>query len=168
MQAPRPYGVLMIRVLPVLFCLLLFMPLAANAHHGFTGRYDLSAPIWLEGIVTQAYFGRPHATLTLRTASDMALPARRPDPADAKDTIAIDRLSIREDTSGREIVIEFPPISQFFNLGRSIGPGSKVSVIAFRNCDAPHQLRGQWILADKAGAQPVTRPGRLSYQVERC
>ena len=159
----------MIRVLPLLFSLLLLaLPIAANAHHGFTGRYDLSAPIWIEGVVTQAYFGRPHATLTLRTASDMALPARRPDPANAKETIVVERLGIRKDTIGREIVIEFPPVSQFFELGSSVAVGSRVSVIAFRNCDAPHQLRGQWILTDKPGAQPVARAGRSSYQVERC
>lgn len=159
----------MIRVLPVLFGLLLLAaPIATQAHHGFTGRYDLSAPIWIEGTVTQAYFGRPHATLTLRTTGDMTLPAREPDPANAKNTIAVDRLTIREDTRGREIVVEFPPVSQFFELGSSVAVGSRVSVIAFRNCDAPHQLRGQWILTDKPGAQPVARSGRSSYQVERC
>lgn len=159
----------MIRALPILSgILLLTAPLATNAHHGFTGRYDLSAPLWIEGVVTQAYFGRPHATLTLRTPTDMALPARKPDPANAKDTIIVDRLAVRDDTRGREIVIEFPPVSQFFELGSSVAVGGKVSVIAFRNCDAPHQLRGHWILTDKAGAQPVARPGRLSYQVERC
>ena len=159
----------MTRVLPILFgFLLLAAPPSSSAHHGFTGRYDLSTPIWLEGVVTQAYFGRPHTTLTFRTAADMALPSHQPDPANARDTTVVNRLAIREDTRGREVVVEFPPVSQFFELESSVALGSKVSVIAFRNCDAPHQLRGQWFLADAANAKPVARSGRSSYQVEHC
>lgn len=31
----------------------------AFAHHGFGGRYDRSAPIYLEGTVLEAYFAFP-------------------------------------------------------------------------------------------------------------
>ena len=162
-------GVVMVRFLSVVFGFLLAIaPSLVTAHHGFSGRYDLSTPLWIEGVVVQAYFGRPHATVTLRTPADMALPSPQPDPAIARDVIDVSRLTVRPDTRGRELLIEFPPVSQFFGMDGKLAIGDRISVIAFRNCDAPHQLRGQWILAAGADAQPVARAGRLSYQVERC
>lgn len=146
----------------------ILLPGLVLAHHGFTGRYDLSQPVWIRGQITQAYFGQPHPTLTIRTAPDMAVPAPKPDPAGARAVIDIDRLTVRSETRGSDVPVEFPPTSAFFNLDRGVAVGDTVSVIAFRNCDAPHQLRGQWLLADKAGASPVLRANRQTYQVERC
>lgn len=152
----------------VIAFLLLLVPAVAMAHHGFTGRYDLSQPVWIEGEVIQAYFGQPHPTLTIRTPSDLAPPARRPDPGAARSTIAVDRLAVREETRGRDVVIEFPPIPAFFNLGDSVTVGDRVALIAFRNCEAPHQLRGQWLQPGRPNAAAVMRSNRQSYQVERC
>lgn len=148
--------------------LILLLPGLVLAHHGFTGRYDLSRPLWVRGQVINAYFGQPHPTLTIRTAPDMAVPATKPDPAGARAVIDVNHLAVRDDTRGRDVLIEFPPTSAFFNLDRGVAVGDTVSVIAFRNCDAPHQLRGQWLLADKAGASPVLRANRQTYQVDRC
>ncbi len=51
--------------LPVATLALLLLAGAAAAHHGFTGRYDRSQPVWIEGTVIAANFGYPHAVLTL-------------------------------------------------------------------------------------------------------
>ena len=155
-----------LRTIALLLALLISGVSAALAHHGFTGRYDISAPLWIEGEVTKVYFGQPHAELTIRTSADLSLPDAAPDLAGADDVITAQALAVREDTKAREIEIEFPPIRIFFDLGSSVSVGDRVAVIAFRNCEPPHQLRGQWI-KPQDGA-PVARSGRLQYQVEGC
>lgn len=157
----------MLRLLATLSAFFL-LPGLVLAHHGFTGRYDLSQPVWVRGQVIQAYFGQPHPTLTIQTAPDMTVPTVKPDPASARAVIDVNRLTVRAETRGSAVLVEFPPTSAFFNLDRSVNVGDTVSVIAFRNCDAPHQLRGQWLLADKAGSSPVLRANRQSYQVDNC
>jgi len=126
----------------------------------------MSQPLWIEGTVTEAYFGQPHPEVTIRTAATMAPPSRAPDLAGVTNIIGGRSLSIRPETRGREVTIEFPPVSAFFRMGRSVSPGERVAVIAYRNCEAPHQLRGQWI--QLAGEAPVARAGRVQYQVEGC
>ncbi len=140
--------------------------LPSAAHHGFSGRYDISRPIWIEGVVTRAYFGQPHAELTVRTDQALRLPSSLPDLAGAGDIIEGGALQVRDDTRGREVSVEFPPISAFFGLGRRVSAGDRVSVIAFRNCEAPHQLRGQWV--QPATGTPVARSGRVQSQVRGC
>jgi hypothetical protein len=140
----------------------------ALAHHGFTGRYDLSQPVWIEGEVTKAYFGQPHATLSIRTPRDLDVPNPRPDTGAAARVIAIDRLMVREETRGREVEVEFPPIQAFFSMGDRVAVGDRITLIAFRNCDAPHQLRAQWLQPGRPGAAPAMRTERLRYQVDRC
>lgn len=136
------------------------------AHHGFTGRYDLSAPIWLEGSVTEVYFGQPHPEITLQTDDELSLPTGELDLAGARDTIDIGLLSVRPDTRSRAVTVQFPPVAVFFELGSSVSVGDRIAIIAFRNCGEPHQLRGQWLRLNTA--EPVARPGRVSYQVDGC
>jgi len=136
------------------------------AHHGFTGRYDISQPLWIEGEVTRVYFGQPHPEVTIRTPNDLSAPSSAPDLTGAAGVIRPQALSVREDSRGREIVVEFPPIQAFFSLGSRVARGDRVAVIAFRNCEAPHQIRGQWI--QPAIGAPVARNGRVQYQVDGC
>ena len=88
------------------------------------------------------------------------------DLAGARETIRPDALAIRDDLRGRVVTIEFQPLRDFFRLGERIGRGQRVAAIAFRNCDAPHQLRAQWVRL--AGEMPVVRSGRAAYLVDRC
>ncbi|MBX9910546.1 MAG: hypothetical protein K2Z25_17750 [Beijerinckiaceae bacterium] len=136
------------------------------AHHGFTGRYDLSQPIWLEGMVVASRPGQPHAEIGLSIEAELTLPNEPVDLAGASDTIRAKALAIRDELRGRVVTIEFQPLSDFFRLGERIGRGQRVAAIAFRNCDAPHQLRAQWVRL--AGETPVARSGRASYLVDRC
>jgi hypothetical protein len=138
----------------------------AQAHHGFTGRYDVSQPLWIEGQVRDAYFGQPHPTLTIATPQTLAAPANRPELTAISDVIASSKLVVRDDTLGQTITIEFPPTRAFFNLGSAVKVGDTVRVVAFRNCEAPHQLRGQWVLPETGPA--IARSGRVQYQVEGC
>jgi hypothetical protein len=52
----------------------LWAPLAARAHHGWSG-FDQGRPIWLEGRATKVSWRNPHAEVTLELPADLKLPA---------------------------------------------------------------------------------------------
>lgn len=146
--------------------LVLAAALPAQAHHGFEGRYDLSRPQWIEGEVVRAYFGQPHPVLTIRTAPDLTAPASVPDLAGAEQLIDTARLGVRDELKGAEVAVELSPVRQFLALDGKIAAGSRIAVIAFRNCEAPHDLRGNWVRPE--GMAAVARPRGSGNQVQGC
>ncbi|ANG98750.1 hypothetical protein A8A54_19300 [Brucella pseudogrignonensis] len=138
----------------------------ASAHHGFSGRYDLSTPVWIEGEVVEAWFGQPHAELTLRISEDLALPSAPPDLETAANFLNVGSLRVLPETVGQVIEVELPPTRQYFGLGDRIKPGDRIAVIAVRNCEEPHQLNGQWLRL--ASGEIVARAGAMSYMVNGC
>ena len=82
----------------------LLPPLAARAHHGWSG-FDLDKPIYLEGKADSVVWRNPHAELMLRLAPGLALPgdlARRAVPAqsasvDSARILSAARLPTRKD-----------------------------------------------------------------------
>lgn len=138
----------------------------ARAHHGFDGRYDLSAPAWIEGIVVDAYFGHPHSELTVRVAGDIALPAPPPDLGTAAGFLDTQALTIPGDIVGRTVLLELPPTSQYSSLGDRIGEGDRIAAVALRNCEPPHQLYVQWLRLPDGAVE--SRTGAMSFMVEQC
>jgi len=133
----------------------------AVAHHGFGGEYERGAPVYLEGTVVHSYFGYPHAEIVLeadRRVQAATLPASA---AEFEDGLTFWRAGL-----GARPEIEFPPVALFFDLDGRIAAGDRVAVIALRNCEAPHQLRGQWIAP--ADGAPVVRSGRVQTEVQTC
>ena len=128
-----------------------------QAHHGFSGRYDAAQPIFLAGTVVRAAFQPPHPTLILRIAEEIALP---------NGTEFDGRLIRRPQDQGQLREVEFPPVQLFYALASRIALGDRVAVIAYRNCAAPHQLRGQWIRLRDGSI--VVRSGRMQSDVEAC
>lgn len=139
---------------------------SALGHHGFGGRYDLTVPIWIVGEVTEAYFGQPHAELTIRTASDLAVPAVVPDLGMASGFLNAAALAVLPETRGREIVVELPPTQHYFGLGDQVHIGDRVAVVALRNCEEPHQLNGQWLRL--ANGEVIVRSSPMTYMVQGC
>ncbi|MGL4728640.1 MAG: DUF6152 family protein [Bosea sp. (in: a-proteobacteria)] len=139
----------------------LFIGGAALAHHGFTGRYDASRPIWIEGTVESSAFAPPHPVIAVRVdgaarpPADLALPTELAGP-----------LAARPEDTGQRVEVEFPPVSTFYQMGSQIRVGERVAIIALRNCNAPHQLRSQWVRA--AAGTVIERGGRMSGQVNGC
>jgi len=134
---------------------------AALAHHGFGGAYDRSAPVYLEGVVEQAYFGCPHAEVVLRVdqgAPRAALPASASEFSDGR--------TYWRAALGERPEIEFPPVARFFALDGRIRAGDRIAVVALRNCESPHQLRGQWVAP--ADGAPVAREGRMQQETNGC
>jgi hypothetical protein len=130
------------------------LPLTVLAHHGFSGRYDRSAPVWLAGTVTAASFGLPHSVITL--TPDTTLP---PDVGEFADGLVTW-------TGADPVTVEFPPVARFFDIGDMIAVGDRIGLVALRNCDEPHQLRGQWV--QPATGVPVVREGRMQEEVAGC
>lgn len=138
----------------------------ASAHHGFGGRYDLARPLWIEGVVKQAYFGQPHAEIAIEVPAGITVPRTAPDLASAASFLDVTALAVRADTAGRVVKIELPPTQQFFRLGNQVKVGSTIAVIVVRNCEPPHQLNGQWLRL--ASGEIVARSGAMSYMVKGC
>lgn len=132
---------------------------AALAHHGFSGRYDRSTPLWIEGVVTDASFGFPHSTLVLDTGAG-ALPVDLPESA----VEFADGLAILPEAG--EVAVEFPPVGRFNGLEDRVGVGDRIQLVVLRNCEPPHQLRVQWIAP--ATGEPVVREGRMQEEVAAC
>lgn len=139
---------------------------AASAHHGFSGRYDVSKPLWIEGEVTKAYFGQPHAELGIRTPADLGPPQQAPELAGGEKIIRAEAIQVRPDTRGRVVEVELPPTRAFFDLRDAIKVGDRVAVIAIRNCDAPYEMYTQWIRAP--GGAVAAQTLRLSFMLPGC
>lgn len=133
----------------------------ALAHHGFGGRYLATQPIYLEGAVRTASFRPPHPTVSLAVSTSL----QRPSALAGGDEF-LDRLVVRQEDRGRLLDIEFPPVGLFFGLADRVRTGDAIAVVVYRNCNAPHQLRGQWIRLADGGT--VVRSGRMQTEVQDC
>lgn len=137
----------------------------ARAHHGFDGRYDMTRPVWIEGVVVETYFGNPHSELTVRVPDNVQLPSPRPDLGPAASFLDAGALVIPQDFVGQAVILELPPTRQYVILGDRVEEGDLVFAVAIRNCEPPHQLNVQWLqLPD--GVE--SRTGPMSYMVEGC
>jgi hypothetical protein len=137
------------------------MPLPTVAHHGFTGRYDTDAPIWILGAVTAAAFSPPHPVLNVRVDIDAAAPQNLPVISSVTGAVAV-----RAADHGQVLAVELPPVGTFFGLSSQVRVGDRVAMIALRNCAPPHQLRSQWIRL--ANGSVIERAERMSYMVRGC
>jgi hypothetical protein len=138
----------------------------ARAHHGFVGRYDLAAPVWIEGIVVQAYFGYPHSEFTIRVRDDIVLPSPPPDLGPAGKFLDAQALMIPDNIRGGIVKLELPPTRQYSTLGDRIRKGDAISAVALRNCDPPHQFNVQWLRLPNGGVE--SRATAMSYMVKGC
>lgn len=138
----------------------------ARAHHGFDGRYNLAAPVWIEGVVVETYFGYPHSELNVQVFSDIAVPASPPDLGPAAGFLDARALTVPDDIVGQTIVLELPPTPQYSSLGEQIAIGGQIAAVAVRNCEPPHQFNVQWLRLPDGKVE--SRTGAMSYMVEEC
>ncbi len=142
-----------------------FVPIAF-AHHGFTSRYDMGKPVWIEGTVERFYFGNPHSEITVRIAADLVVPQPAPTLGPASSFLSNAALHVPQDLRGNTVELELPPTSQYVGLGDRVAVGDRIAAVAVRNCEAPYQLNVQWLrLAD---GSIESRQAAMSYMVEQC
>ncbi|WP_020579377.1 DUF6152 family protein [Actinopolymorpha alba] len=121
----------------------------ALAHHGGTGDYDASRPIYLSGTVIKASYGYPHAVLQIR------VPAKPSAPADLGDVWDIRGREFWQgepvvEGAGQDRELLLPPdiTGTIGSMDNRPGEGDTVSAIAYRRCDGDEyddELRVQLI-----------------------
>lgn len=155
------------RVLLLLALLTVVMPSSlAFGHHGFHGRYDLSKPVWVEGVVLRSYFGNPHSVLTVQVPADLEMPEAPPTLGPAASFLSTAALHVPTDLPGQTVQLELPPTPQYSTLGGRVSAGDRIAAVAIRNCEPPHQLNVQWLhLAD---GSVESRRATMSYMVRKC
>ena len=111
-------------------------PLAARAHHGWSG-FDLDRPLYLEGKAESVVWKNPHAELMLRVASGLALPPdlpKRTMPAqsasvDAARILSGARLPTRKDPLWE---LELAPLTRMEAWKvAEIRPGQSIAVVGY-------------------------------------
>lgn len=143
------------RILLIAAALALALP--ALAHHGFTGRYDTTTPLYLQGEVTSAVWGYPHAVLEMTLAADATVPAGLADTFGA---------GLAPLTDADTVTVEFPPVAEFNDLEDRIASGDSIAMVVLRNCDPPNQLRAQWVAPSQG--EPVLRSRAWQDEVAGC
>lgn len=134
---------------------------AVLAHHGVTGFYDTSTPIALSGIVTRATFRPPHPVLYVRVEASESPSGDvgRPDEFTGA-------FVTRPEDVGEVREIELSPVGTFYDLRDQVRVGDRITLVALRNCEPPHELRSSWIqLSD---GQIVSYVGGLHRKVDGC
>jgi hypothetical protein len=115
-----------------------------EAHHGFTGRYDASSPLYLRGTVQEVRWQSPHSVLLLTLPKELEVPPEfRQLPevnqlgADTQKQLAAPRNFL-----GTQQQVEFPPVASMVEpLENRLQVGDSVQLVVLRNCESPHQLR---------------------------
>lgn len=130
---------------------------AALAHHGWSS-FELSRPIWLEGIARAVAWRNPHAELDLELPSEPRLPAdlaRRQAPiqsasVDGAGLLARARLPERRD---RIWHVELAPLTrmQAWKIAE-IRDGDRIGVLGFELAEprAPALLRAEYLFVGQA------------------
>jgi hypothetical protein len=130
---------------------------AALAHHGWS-RFELSRPIWLEGIARAVAWRNPHAELDLELPAELRLPEdlgrRQPPPqsasVDGAGLLARARLPERRD---RLWHVELAPLTrmQAWRIAE-IHDGDRIGVLGFELADprSPALLRAEYLFVGQA------------------
>lgn len=123
-------------VVAVALALLVLAAPPAAAHHGGTGDYEASRPLYVAGEVVEARYTAPHGTITVRVPSDLEVPQELPGTEELRGYEHWDGPPAVEG-AGEEREILLPPdiTSQVGSLPEPPGPGDEVSLVAYRRCD---------------------------------
>lgn len=144
----------------------------ASGHHGFSGRYDRSNPLYIEGQITQATYALPHGLITIQPSQ----PAGPPPDLLELSSAAYVRLGGRdvvtrsrpiEAVGGGVLVLLLTPPMTSEVAGRAAPParGQPIGAIAFRECSTG-ELRVQ--LLRVSAADTLVRIGVLQTEVDGC
>lgn len=139
-----------------------------EAHHGFTGQYDVSRPFYLQGRVREVRWQSPHSILILELPKNLEVPPAFRQLAQVND-LGPDtqkRLAVPRNFLGTKQRVEFPPVASMVKpLQNRLQKGDTIQLIVLRNCQAPNQLRV--LLARLSDATTVAQ-ARTGNQVNGC
>jgi hypothetical protein len=142
---------------------LLLLSGVASAHHGFTGAYDASQPLYLEGEVTAATLVLPHAEMTITVPAGVSVP---------QGLTQLDALGIRDVSAKLRPMpagsyrVQMAGTNFVRDLNGKIEVGDRIALVALRNCHPPHEVRSRWIRV--SGGEVITRGGSTQAEVDGC
>lgn len=144
----------------------------ADAHHGFSGRYDRANPLYAEGVVTMSAYSLPHGLITIRPSPPTPPP---PDLGTLDDRSyqllggrdVVTRTKPIEATGGGVLTLLLPPPMTTTVASLSTRPArdDTVGAIVFRECDTG-ELRVQ--LLRISAQERVLRTGVIQREVDGC
>ncbi|MBE9018910.1 hypothetical protein C7Y66_22905 [Chroococcidiopsis sp. CCALA 051] len=137
------------------------------AHHGFTGEYDASRPLYVQGTVRQVRWQSPHSTLIVEIPKNLEVPPEfRQLSASELGTDTQKQLTVSPELLGTQQRVEFPPVtSMVAPLQDRLQVGNSVQLVVLRNCEPPNQLR--ILLARVTDGTTVAR-AKTANQVNGC
>lgn len=138
-----------------------------SAHHGFTGQYDASRPLYLQGTVRQVRWQSPHSTLIVELPKNLEVPLEfRQLSASELGLNTQQRLTVSTNLLGTRSRVEFPPVvSMVAPLRDRLQVGDSIQLVVLRNCQPPNQLRV--LLARLTDGTTVAR-AKTANQVNGC
>lgn len=146
--------------------------LPAEAHHGFSGRYDRSKPLYIEGQITQATYTQPHGLITIEPSAPTAPPAdllqlNASDYARLGGRDVVTRAQPIQATGGGVLVLLLTPPMTTEVAFRPAQParGQSVGAIVYRECSTG-ELRVQ--LLRVSATDTLVRQGVLQREVDGC
>lgn len=144
-------------VAAVLIGLVAAMP--SMAHHGFTGAYDISQPIYISGTVRRVEVAYPHVEMTIEVAGSVTVPGDLPNIGN----LGIENvMSIMTAAAPGSYDLEIAGLQT--ELDGRLAEGDKVALVALRNCLPPNQYRSRWV--QFASGDVVTRAAGSRTQTE--
>ncbi|BAZ22171.1 hypothetical protein NIES4073_30530 [Kalymmatonema gypsitolerans NIES-4073] len=139
-----------------------------EAHHGFSGQYDVSKPLYLQGTVREVRWQSPHSILVLELPKNLEVPSAFRQLAQVNElgSDTQKRLAVPRNLLGTRQRVEFPPLASMVDpLQNRLQRGDTVQLVVLRNCQAPNQLRV--LLARLSDGTTVAR-ARTGNQVNGC
>jgi hypothetical protein len=133
----------------------------SEAHHGFTGEYDASRPIYIEGTVRQVTVAQPHVEMTIEVAEAPTVRGELPDIAALGIEGVMDLISPAEPGT---YDLQIAGLQE--ELEGNIAAGDTIALVALRNCLPPNQYRSRWIRI--ASGKVVSLAGRTQTEVDGC
>lgn len=120
---------------------MLIWPYTMLAHHGGSGSYDSSKPLYLKGTVLSARYGQPHGTFKIRVPADLQVPADLGDVARLRGHDTWDAppsaVGAGED---RELLLPPDLTAEVDAMARRPGEGDEIAALVYQRCDT----RGPW------------------------
>jgi hypothetical protein len=139
-----------------------------EAHHGFTGQYDVSRPLYLRGTVREVRWQAPHSILVLELPRNLDVPPafRQLSQVNQLGWDTQKRLTVPRNLLGTRQRVEFPPLASMVEpLQNRLQRGDTVQLVVLRNCQAPNQLR---VLLARLNDGTTVARARTGNQVNGC
>ena len=133
----------------------------ALAHHGFTGAYDASTPIYMQGTVQAVTVAYPHAEMTIQISDTATVPAELTDISDLAIENVMEIMTVAEPGT---YDLQVSGLQE--ELEGNIAVSDEIALVALRNCLPPNQYRTRWIQLDSGTIASFA--GRAQTEVNGC